>query len=208
MTPDEYRAVRPRIGVNDDMRKQGRFPMLFERSVRVCLETNPAHGGYTTAHDLSRFYSALLARLDDGAALDGSRVDALPPADVLREFVSPARAVTYDRVLDRECSYGLGFMTDLRRHAFGDACSPTTFGHSGNIGSSFGFADPERGLAVGAVVNGLVDHETAFLRRRALLNALYADLDAAGDPPAERASEPDAARPRRSWFGRRRTITR
>jgi len=97
---------------------------------------------------------------------------------VLETFTSPARPAVYDLVLDRECSYGLGFMTDLHQHAFGDLCSGSSFGHSGNVGTSFAFADPERALAVGVVFNGLVGHEAAFLRRRALVNALYEDLDA------------------------------
>ena len=145
--------------------------MMFERSERVCTETNPAHGGYSNAGDLATFYSALLAGLSD----DGS--PALPSAATLREFCRTVRPPTFDVVLDRVCPYGLGFMTSLDQHAFGEACSPNSFGHSGNVGTSFAFADPDHGLAVGVVLNGLVDYETAFLRRRALVRALYLDLD-------------------------------
>lgn len=173
MTDPEYRAVLPRLGVNCDMRNLGAFPMLFERTERICTETNPAHGGYTNARDLARFYGTVLA------ALAGNGSGALPERATLSQFCAPARARVYDEVLDRECSYGLGFMTDLRDHAFGDRCGESSFGHSGNVGASFAFADPERDLAVGVVFNGLVGHETAFARRRALVNALYADLDAA-----------------------------
>lgn len=187
MTRDEYLAVRPRLGVNCDMRHRGAYPMLFERSERVCTETNPAHGGYTNARDLARFYGALLDRLAGGGP------DVLPAPATLARFCSPARPRVYDEVLDRECSYGLGFMTDLSDHAFGDRCGPASFGHSGNVGASFAFADPGRALAVGIVFNGLVDHETAFLRRRALVNALYADLDAAGTTPGAGAAGDDGA---------------
>jgi CubicO group peptidase (beta-lactamase class C family) len=171
MTPEEFRAVLPRLGVNHDMRDLHSIPMLFERTERVATETNPAHGGYTNARDLATFYEALLARLDG----DGN--DALPSPDVLWQFVSTVRVPVYDQVLDRVCPYGLGFMTELDQHAFGDACSESSFGHSGNVGSSFAFTDPDRNLAVGVVFNGLVGHDMAFLRRRALLRALYLDLD-------------------------------
>jgi hypothetical protein len=122
-------------------------------------------------------------------------------------FTSVARPAVPDRVLERVCSYGLGFMTPLHEHAFGEQCSETSFGHSGNIGASFAFADPEHGLAVGIVFNGLVGHEAAFLRRRSLVGALYADLAARelATKGAE-ASDPGTDQPRRSGlFGRFRS---
>jgi CubicO group peptidase (beta-lactamase class C family) len=183
MTHDQYVRVVPRIGINCDLRRFGSFPMLFERSERVCAETNPAHGGYTNARDLAKFYSAVLARLA------GHGNDALPSADVLGQFCRTVREPEFDVVLDRVCAYGLGFMTRLEQHAFGEGCGPASFGHSGHVGTSFAFADPERSLAVGVVFNGIVDYEVAFIRRRGLLRALFADLDdRAGttpEPPAE-----------------------
>jgi CubicO group peptidase (beta-lactamase class C family) len=212
MTPEQYRRVLPRLGVNHDMRDLQSYPMLFERTERVCTETNPAHNGYTTARDLARFYRALLDRLadEDDVAID----DALPASDVLDEFCSTQRPPVFDEVLDRVCPFGLGFMTELDQHAFGDACNPSSFGHSGNVGASFAFADPERDVAVGCVFNGLIGYDAAFLRRRALLRALYLDLDdldadqdfddtdAADHDDDDTADEPDTAG-RRGWFGRR-----
>jgi CubicO group peptidase (beta-lactamase class C family) len=96
---------------------------------------------------------------------------------VLSQFSRTVREPEFDVVLDRVCAYGLGFMTRLEQHAFGDGCSPQSFGHSGHVGTSFAFADPERSLAVGVVFNGIVDYEMAFVRRRGLLRALYRDLD-------------------------------
>jgi CubicO group peptidase (beta-lactamase class C family) len=171
MTDAAYEQLLPRLGVNTDMRNLGGYPMLFERSRRVCTETNPAHGGYTNARDLARLYSCLLERLRGGG------IDALPARRTIETFCSPARPEVYDEVLARECTYGLGFMTLLAQHDFSSRCSTRAFGHSGNVGASFAFADPEYDLAVGVVYNGIVGHEAAFLRRRALINALYADLD-------------------------------
>ena len=188
MTHDQYDRVVPRIGINCDLRHLGSFPMLFERSARVCTETNPAHGGYSNARDLASFYSALLARLA------GHGNDALPSTDVLAQFCQTVREPEFDVVLDRVCAYGLGFMTRLEQHAFGEGCSPASFGHSGHVGTSFAFADPERSLAVGVVFNGIIDYEMAFIRRRGLLRALFADLDDLAGTASETSAEPPRRR--------------
>src|SRR5262249_20100823 len=166
--------------------------MLYERNERVCTETNPAYGGYTNARDLARFYSALLARLST------SESDESPAAEVLRQFCTTQRPPTFDVVLDRVCPYGLGFMTSLAQHDFGDMCSEQSFGHSGNVGTSFAFADPDRSVAIAAVFNGLLGHEAAFLRRRSLIRAIYLDLDDDADVPVA-----DEAPTRRRGFRRR-----
>jgi len=194
MTPEEYEALLPRLGVSHDMRGLQSYPLLLERGVRMCTDVNPAHGGYSTADDLARFYAALLAQLDGAGSAD------LPAAETLATFTSSQRPPTEDLVLGRPCEYGLGFMTVLDGHAFGRSPSPSAFGHSGNVGSSFAFADPAHDLAVAVVFNGLVDHESAFLRRPALVRAIYRDLDLAGidDEPRE-----PAVLPRHRWRRRR-----
>jgi CubicO group peptidase (beta-lactamase class C family) len=198
MTHDEYAAVLPRLGVNRDLRQRGSFPMLFERSERVCTETNPAHGGYSNARDLATFYSALLARLAGGGN------SALPSATTLAAFCRTAREPAFDVVLDRTCPFGLGFMTSLDQHAFSEMCGPTSFGHSGNVGTSFAFAEPDRALAVGVVLNGLVDYETAFLRRRALVRAIYLDVDDLGlTDDAGVPTDTATVSPKRGRFRRR-----
>jgi CubicO group peptidase (beta-lactamase class C family) len=170
MTSAEYASVADRIGVNVDLRGDRAFPMLFERTERVCCETNPAHGGYSTARDLARLYDALLS------AQSGQLTGIMPSAITLREFCSVARPRSYDVVLDRECDYGLGFMVNLKDHFFGAACSPDSFGHSGHRGSSFAFLDPKVGVSVAVIFNGLVDHESSFVRRARIVRRVYEDL--------------------------------
>ena len=126
----------------------------------------------------------------------------MPSAAVLGEFCSPARPRVHDAVLDRECTYGLGFMTDLADHQFGQECSPSSFGHSGNVGSSFAFADPAFDLVVSVVYNGVVDAESAFLRRRALVRSIYEDL-ALHAPSADAVHHDPAPARRRRWSRRR-----
>ncbi|MDQ6696703.1 MAG: beta-lactamase family protein [Actinomycetota bacterium] len=189
----DFAAERDRLGVNVDLRGWRAFPLLFERTERVRCETNCAHGGYTTAEDLDRLYRALLRRLA------GEDVAGLPRQRTLEEFTSAARPRTFDVVLDRECDYGLGFMTDLEDHRFGSECSPRSFGHSGNVGSSYAFADPERELSVAVVFNGIVDPDSSFFRRPALTRAIYADL------ALDREPEPAEAPKRGGLFRRRKS---
>jgi CubicO group peptidase (beta-lactamase class C family) len=201
MSDAEYRAVLPHLGVNHDVRDLETFPMLFERTARVCQETNPAHGGYSNARDLARFYTQTLS------ALAGNEVAGLPGTPTLAQFCSEARAAVYDQVLDRVCPYGLGVMTSLDQHAFGTAAGSNSFGHSGNSGASFAFADPDRGLAVAAVFNGLVGYDAAFLRRQALITALAHDLEDLDLEDAEvdlTNGEAGAPSRRRGLFSRRR----
>jgi CubicO group peptidase (beta-lactamase class C family) len=168
MTDDDYTRNVHRVGVNYDLRGAHTLPLLLERTQRVCCETNYAYGGYTNARDLARFYSLVLHELDAERSTRRS--------GVLTEFCSPARPRVYDVVLRRECTHGLGFMTDLADHHFGRSCSPASFGHSGWHGGSFGFADPVHRLAVAFVVNGVTGSDIALARRPTLVRAVYEDL--------------------------------
>jgi CubicO group peptidase (beta-lactamase class C family) len=173
MTEQEYERNIARLGMNHDLRGWVPFPMLLEQSRRVCCETNAAYGGYTTARDLASFYAAIVDRLRHSGSPE------LASASTLNEFCTSARQRTYDVVLERECEYGLGFMTGLADHHFGRWCSPKAFGHSGWSGTSFAFADPVHDLAVAVVLNGVSHSEKAFANRSALVEAIYADLDLA-----------------------------
>jgi CubicO group peptidase (beta-lactamase class C family) len=181
MTDGEFAANTERIGTNFDLRHGRSLPLLLERARRWCIDCNCAHGGYTTARDLARFYSRLLDQLETGGD------PGLPSPATLARFCRAARPQSYDRVLQRECDYGLGFMVNLAEHQFGEPCTPASFGHSGWLGGSFAFADPPHRLAVAVVLNGIVDHEISFARRQALVGALYDDLGIT-TPPAPTVS--------------------
>ena len=174
MTDDEYDANVARIGINVDLRNAIPLPLLIERSRRICRSTNPAYWGYTTAADLARFYAQVSTQLRLGTS------NVLPTAATLQTFCSNARDRRYDVVLERECAYGLGFMTGLHDHHFGSHCSPSAFGHAGFSGTSFAFADPDDDLAVGVVLNGIADASSALSNRCALVDAIYEDLELVG----------------------------
>ncbi|MFV3410932.1 EstA family serine hydrolase [Pseudomonas nitroreducens] len=103
--------------------------------------SQPAANGHGNARSLAGFYSGLL----QGKLLD----DALL-AELTREH-----AVGEDRTLLTCTRFGLGCMLDqpsVANATYG--LSPQAFGHPG-AGGSIGFADPDRQLAFGFVVNTL-----------------------------------------------------
>ncbi|GAA2210216.1 hypothetical protein GCM10009850_056750 [Nonomuraea monospora] len=118
----------------------------------------PAAGMVTTARGLSGFYRALIAG------------DILRP-DTLQEALRP-RVSGPDRVLCLDTSFGLGFMRPSTTFM---VPSPTAFGHSG-AGGSIGVGDPERGLAMGYVMNKMANAISGNLRGLRLLQAVYDSL--------------------------------
>ncbi|TYB61442.1 beta-lactamase family protein [Nonomuraea sp. PA05] len=118
----------------------------------------PAAGMVTTARGLSGFYRALIAG------------EILRPA-TLREALRP-RVSGPDRVLCLDTSFGLGFMRPSTTFM---VPSPTAFGHSG-AGGSIGVGDPERGLAMGYVMNKMANAISGNLRGLRLLQAVYDSL--------------------------------
>ena len=129
----------------------------------------PSMGGIATSHALSKFY-ALLA---SGGPWEGR---VFFKKETLGWMSTPL-AQGFDPVLQREMSFSAGFMMDpidesgsKIRSLLGP--SRTAFGHAGR-GGSLGFADPEREIGFGYVMNqmgaGVLPHE----RCGALVRAFY-----------------------------------
>lgn len=173
MSGEDYEAVRDRLGVmyfEEDQGGAERWlgPMWHELGREACMLTLPS-GGYSPARDLGRFYNALLDRehLADLGLGEPSVVD---------QFLTPQRTGMYDTGLGRVCEYGLGFMVNVRGHHFGERCAVRSYGHSGIRGASLAFADEDRKLVVALLSNDILDWQTCFLRRTAIVNAIYRDL--------------------------------
>jgi CubicO group peptidase (beta-lactamase class C family) len=126
-------------------------------------------GGIASSHALSKFY-ALLA---SGGTWNG-RVFFKKET---MGWMSTRLAQGFDSVLQREMSFSAGFMMDpidesgcKIRSLLGP--SRSAFGHAGR-GGSLGFADPEREISFGYVMNqmgaGVLPHE----RCAALVRAFY-----------------------------------
>jgi len=110
----------------------------------------PAASGVGTASDLARFYACLA----NGGELDGTRI--LEP-ETVAEATSLQTAVEEDGTIGAPVRYGLGFfLAGTPFDNYGTLAPPETFGHGG-LGSSVGWADPERDLAFAVVTNGVRD---------------------------------------------------
>ena len=128
----------------------------------------PAANGHSTAWSLARMYGAL-AR---GGDVDGVRL--LGPEAVRRAAVE--QVCGPDAVLVIETRRSLGFMLPVPGQP--DHRGPQSFGHGG-AGGSLGYADPERGIGFGYVMNkmwALTSFMTPDPRAQSLVRAVHASL--------------------------------
>jgi CubicO group peptidase (beta-lactamase class C family) len=124
----------------------------------------PSTNGHATAAAIARIYSALAC----GGAVDGVRLleAGTIEAGITEHSCGP------DYVLGRPSRFGLGFQLTQPERPLGPG--PRGFGHFG-AGGSLGFADPDRGLAFGYVMNR-AGPSWQNPRNRALIDAVYASL--------------------------------
>ena len=138
------------------------------------------------ARDLGLFYEALLTGMNDfpvSEALGGpgrAASGALSPASAT-EITSRQRTGMLDETFNHVMDWGLGVIIDSKQYGpgvpygFGQHASPRTFGHGGSQ-SSLGFADPEHGLVVAAIFNGLPGEARHDRRVKRVTAAIYEDL--------------------------------
>jgi len=164
-------AQLARVSATYDLAGIRPVPLLAEVGPRTASEWNPAFGAYGTMRALAQFYAGLLADLDGAGTV--------LPADLLAEAVAPRLPLTDDVTLGRPAGFGLGFMTSLESHYFGEHLGQRAFGHAGQGGSCFAFADPDRHVAVALLCNAGLDADTALgFRRAALTDAVLRAVDA------------------------------
>ena len=138
-----------------------------EASCSIC---SPGASGRGPARQLGRFYEMLL---DGGKPLLDSQTVELLTA----RLAVGMRDVTFKHTID----WGLGFILNSAQYGpsvpygFGPHASPRTFGHGGKQ-SSIAFADPEYGLAVVLIFNGMPGEEAHQRRMREALGAVYEDM--------------------------------
>lgn len=128
----------------------------------------PAANGHANARALARVYGAL-AR---GGEIDGIRL--LSPEAVKQAAAERVRSA--DAVLIMETCRSLGFMLPVEGQ--GDQRGPASFGHGG-AGGSLGYADPERGIGFGYVMNkmwNLASFMTPDPRAQSLVAAVNRSL--------------------------------
>jgi CubicO group peptidase (beta-lactamase class C family) len=130
----------------------------------------PGASGVSTARDMARFYAALAA----GGALDGTRI--LQPetvAQMLRVEVDGDVDATFTVPVRRGLGFELGGLADPRRHWPGATSTARTFWHGG-FGSSVCWGDPDLGLAMTFLTNGVRRDEAGATARRDLSDAVRA----------------------------------
>jgi CubicO group peptidase (beta-lactamase class C family) len=130
--------------------------MVNRRAVREAVI--PAASISTTARDLARFYQALL----NGGELGGRRILRV---DTIQRALQPSSDGQTDRYLKLPVRWSEGFQLGGDRPgrarigggygAMGRLARATTFGHNGSY-VCLGWADPDRGVAVGYVTGRLI----------------------------------------------------
>jgi CubicO group peptidase (beta-lactamase class C family) len=132
----------------------------------------PGGNGITNATSLSRMYAGVIGTVDHGPP-----EPLLTPAQVERArtpLTSGPDQVFASVGFTLEQKIGLGFWRSSPVTLFGGEGS---FGHGG-AGGSYGFADPEHGLAVGYVMNKMAMEFSGDARSHGLIGALYEAIGA------------------------------
>jgi CubicO group peptidase (beta-lactamase class C family) len=132
---------------------------------RVHAAEIPAANGITNARSLSRIYAATLAPIDGVRLIDDD------VRDLARNTLTPTGEP--DACLIMPTTFGMGFMT---HGLFTPFAGPGSYGHPG-AGGSVGFAQPERQLAFGYVMNQSARNLAGDLRAARLTDAAVAIID-------------------------------
>jgi CubicO group peptidase (beta-lactamase class C family) len=179
MPAERYRAYGSRLAPMFDTESQPSRDLgwLAERGLTTC---SPGSNGCGPMRELGWLYEALLG----GGERRGARI--LTPQTV-EALTARQRTGLLDQTFRKVMDWGLGFIPNPAiygdpdvPYAYGRHASRRAYGHSGRR-SSTAFADPEHGLVVALMVNGLpsdVDHAERF---RGLLEAIYEDLELVTD---------------------------
>jgi CubicO group peptidase (beta-lactamase class C family) len=122
----------------------------------------PSSNGIGDARSLAKLYASCIGEVDGVRTLS----DATVASATTEQACGP------DTVLMIESCFGLGFMLG---RSFGAANSPSAFGHAG-AGGSLAFADPDRDLAFGYVMNDLRFDPKGDPRSEELVRAAYRAL--------------------------------
>jgi CubicO group peptidase (beta-lactamase class C family) len=127
----------------------------------------PAVNGITNAVSLSRLYAALIGTVEGGPTEPILTKDQVDQARIVRTFGADQVFASVGFTMEEHI--GQGFWLSSPFSLFGGVGS---FGHTG-AGGSYGFADPENGLAVGYVMNKMSTGMTVDPRSRPLVRASY-----------------------------------
>ncbi len=163
---EEHRVVK--VHATDGTDEWGRNALRAMNEVPLHRMVIPGASGVSTARDMARFYAALAG----GGLLDGVRI--LRPdtvARMLRIEVDGEIDQTFNVPVRRGLGFELGGLADPRRHWPGATSTARTFWHGG-FGSSVCWGDPDLGVAMAFMTNGVRRDEAGAIARRDLSDAV------------------------------------
>lgn len=171
LSPAEFLGLETRVS-KMHMTDRGRAdPDLFWNTPECAATLRPGAFLRGPIRDLGRLYQALLR--DPSPLLRRETIELMTRRHRERKFDD-----TFKHVVD----FGLGFIINSRRYGvetvpygFGRHAGEKAFGHGGQQ-TSCAFADPENGLVVAWVFNGLPGVRIHHKRGMELNNAIYEDL--------------------------------
>ena len=174
LTPAQRERFGPLLGQLQLIRRhRPPMPAVILDSPAFSGHLSPGVTAVGPIRELGRVLELLA---NGGVTRQGTRV--LQPETVERVLAAHRVGLRDDHYgSGLDLRWGLGIAVDHR--AFNVPHTRPVFGHEG-VGSVFAMADPERGLVIAAVLNGILPNHLHYRRRAALLQAIYADLHALG----------------------------
>jgi CubicO group peptidase (beta-lactamase class C family) len=166
MPSEAFHAYGDRIGILHVTRPGRVMALPRIDSEEGCTACTPGGAGRGPMNEFGRFYEAMAGK----GTRDGVRILSTTTAEAM---VARHRVGMHDETFGIVLDWGLGFILDSVN--YGRHCSPRTFGHGGGQ-SSVAFADPERGLVVAVVMNGLPGPQVHYKRLSEITADIYEDL--------------------------------
>ncbi|MSP14505.1 MAG: class A beta-lactamase-related serine hydrolase [Chloroflexi bacterium] len=172
LPPAQHQAYGDRLGTMYATPRPTPSPVLDAPDEDFYWPGGSARG---PIRELGYFYEMLLFR----GERNGVR---LISAQTVAALTACHRCGMVDQTFRRVMDWGLGFLVttqppggEVRPYDFGKVASPRAFGHGGSR-SSLGFADPQHGLVVTWVLNGMVSEARHQERNHEINSAIYEDL--------------------------------
>jgi CubicO group peptidase (beta-lactamase class C family) len=170
MPVEQYDAYGDRIGIMHATVDPPAAPVKGVDGRRQTSVPLPGANGRGPMRQLARLYEMLVG----GGVRDGVRL--LSPQTVAA-ISARHRVGMLDETFGVPLDWGLGFAIDT--YITGRHCSPRAFGHGGHQ-SSAAFCDPEYGIVVAVVCNGMPGGDAHSSRMDAIATAVYEDLGFTG----------------------------
>ena len=184
MPRETFQSYGDRIAPMHDTTRQPPAALDAEKIATSC---RPGSGGWGPIRELGKFYEMLMNRTSSfghSSLIRHSdfviRHSPLSP-QAIEAITARHRTGMFDATFKTPIDWGLGFLLNSPQpqpelpYGYGPQASPRTFGHGG-AQSSGAFCDPERGLVVAYVFNGMPGEDRHHERRKSLLAAIEEDL--------------------------------